>query len=99
MQKRHLRLVHTDAQVAASVRKKKTATTERRFQTDYAGAWPGHCKTRESALMAACKHIISDNYVRATITDKHTGETVARVRVSADRKRAIIETVKPFKKV
>jgi hypothetical protein len=77
----------------------KPVPNTRRFTTDYAGCWSGHCKTRESAIIAAIKHIVQDGYTRATITDKHTGQDVARVRLSEDRKRAVVEVVKPFKKV
>lgn len=79
--------------------KKLKVTTERRYETDYAGAWRGHCKTRESALLAACRHILSDGYTSATVTDKHTGDVVARVKLSTDRRKASIETVKPLRKV
>ena len=71
----------------------------RRYETDYAGAWSGHCITRESAIIAAMRHIVNDGYSRATITDKHTGEVVARVRLSEDKKRAVVEVIKPFKKI
>jgi len=71
----------------------------RMFTTDYAGAWSGHCKTRESAIVAAIKHIVNDGYTRATITNRVTGEDVARVRLSNDRTRAEVTVVKPFKKI
>lgn len=67
----------------------------RPFQTDYAGAWRGHCKTRESAMIAAVKHVVNDGYTRATVTDLRNGQDVARIRLSSDRQRAVIETVKP----
>jgi diaminopimelate epimerase len=70
----------------------------RPFQTDYAGAWRGHCKTRESALRAAVRHVVDDGYSRATVTDVRTGEDVARVRVAADRRTVTIETIKPLRK-
>lgn len=73
-------------------------TVVRPFQTDYAGAWKGHCLTRENAIIAAAKHIVRDGYTRATITNLVTGENVARIRLSADRKRAVIETASPLKK-
>lgn len=76
----------------------KASSGERRFEVDYAGAWKGHCKTRESAVNAACKRITTDNYSKATVTDKHTGDTVARLRLSDDRKKVIIEFIKPLKK-
>lgn len=70
----------------------------RPFQTDYAGAWRGHCKTRESALNAAFKHIVSDCYTTATITDSRTGQDVARLRRSSDGRSVTVETVKPLRK-
>ena len=82
-----------------NVPKRQKVTSERRYENTYAGMWPGFCKTRESALLAACRHLVTDGYTSATVTDRHTGETVARVRLSADRKRASIEVVKPLKKV
>lgn len=77
--------------------KAKNTGTPRPFQTDYAGAWRGHCKTRESAIIAATKHIVNDGYSRATITNLDTQQDVARVRLSADRTRAVIEVVTPFR--
>lgn len=71
----------------------------RPFQTDYAAAWRGHCKTRESAINAAVKHIVNDGYTRATITDMNSGQDVARVTISADRKTATIHTLRPLRKV
>lgn len=71
----------------------------RRFKTDYAGAWCGFCKTRESAIVAAVKHIVRDGYTRATITDRETDQDVAHVRLSTDRTRAVVEVVKPFTKI
>jgi len=68
----------------------------RRYTTDYAGAWRGFCKSRESAIIAAVKHIVNDGYSRATVTDRETDRDVARISLSPDRKHAIIETVKPF---
>jgi hypothetical protein len=73
--------------------------SERRFKTDYAGAWCGHCATRESAIIAAIKHVVSDGYTRATITDKLTHQDIARVHLSVDRKRAVIETVMQLRRV
>lgn len=70
----------------------------RRYETDYAGAWRGHCKTRESAVIAAMKHIVNDGYTRCTITDKSTGTVVVRVRLSDDRKSAVVEAVTQFRK-
>lgn len=71
----------------------------RRYETDYAGAWRGFCKSRESAIAAATRHIVSDGYSRCTITDRVTGSPVARLRINDDRTRVIIETVKPMKAV
>jgi hypothetical protein len=71
----------------------------RRFETDYAGAWKGHCVTRESAILAAVRHIVQDGYSRATITDKVSGEVVARVSLSNDRRNAQIDTEKALRKV
>lgn len=70
----------------------------RRFKTDYAGVWCGYCKTRESAIIAAAKHLVNDGYSRATITDRETGEDVARMSLSADRKKATITVIEPLKK-
>jgi hypothetical protein len=78
---------------------KDTRTSTRRYETDYAGAWRGHCKTRESAIAAAHRHLANDGYSRATVTDKHTGDVIARLRMSDDRKRIITEVIKPFRKV
>ncbi len=89
-----LKLVHSNT--PGKARKQPKASLERPFLTNYAGAWPGRCKTRESAMVAAVKHIVNDGYNRATITDMRTGQDVARIRLSSDRQRAVIETVKPF---
>lgn len=70
----------------------------RRFRTDYAGCWSGHCLTRESAIIAAVKHIVRDGYTSATITDKETDQDIARVTISADRKRAVITAVNQLRK-
>lgn len=75
------------------------ATSPRPFQTDYAGAWRGHCKTRESAIIAAAKHLVNDGYTRATVTNLNNGQDIARLRLSADRKKAVIEVVSPFKTI
>ena len=77
----------------------RAQSAPRRFETDYAGMWRGHCKTRESAILASIKHIVQDGYSKSTITDKFTGEVVARVRLSTDRTRAVVEVAKPFRKV
>lgn len=74
-------------------------TTERPFRTDYAGSWFGHCKTRESAIAAAIKHILYDGYSRATITDVRNGKTVARVIVNPDRKSVRVETETQLRKI
>jgi hypothetical protein len=71
----------------------------RRFETDYAGTWRGHCKTRENAVIAAMRHIVNDGYTRCTITDKTTGEVVVRVHLSKNRKSAIVEAANQFKKL
>ncbi len=71
----------------------------RRYETDYAGAWKGHCKTRESAIMAAMRHVVNDGYTSATITDKQTGIVVAWVRLSADRKTASVDTITQLRKI
>lgn len=71
----------------------------RRFMTDYAGAFRGHCNTRESAIVAAIKHVVNDGYTRATITDKERNVDVARVRMSDNRTMAVVEVVKPFRRM
>lgn len=71
----------------------------RPFQTDYAGWFPGRCKSRESAVQAAVKHIVTDGYSRCTITDTRSGEVVARVRLSTNRCRAVVEVPQPFTKI
>ncbi len=71
----------------------------RPFNTDYAGAWNGSCKTRETALIAAVKHIVNDGYSKATITDKRTGKDVARVSLDKGRRSATIDVLDaPFKR-
>ena len=75
----------------------RTASS-RPFETDYAGSWRGHCKTRESAAMAATRHMVCGGYSRCTITNKATDSPVARLRLSEDRKRVIIELVEPLKR-
>lgn len=74
-------------------------TIERPFRTDYAGAWCGHCKTRESAIAAAIRHVLYDGYSRATITDVRTGKDIARVVVNSDRKGVRIYTESQLRKV
>lgn len=71
----------------------------RPFETDYAGVWRGHCKTREGAIIAAIKHIVRDGYFKCTITDRRTEEIIARVTISSDRKRAIVTAYEPMEKV
>lgn len=73
--------------------------TTRPFKTDYAGAFSGHCKTRESATESATRHILRDGYKRATITDVRTGEDVVRIVLSDDRKSVTITAIKIFRKV
>lgn len=74
-------------------------SVNRRFETDYAGMFRGHCKTRESAIIAAMRHILSDGYSAATITDKHTGDVVARLKISQDRKSVSLSAEKVFRKI
>jgi hypothetical protein len=69
----------------------------RRYETDYAGSWRGFCKSRESAIVAAIKHIVHDGYTRCTITDRVTGSPVARVGLNAERTRAVVTVVDKFK--
>jgi hypothetical protein len=72
----------------------------RPFETDYAGAWKGHCLTRENAIIAAMRHVVLDGYSRATITDLRNGQVVARIRMDEEHKlKAIVDVVKPFRKV
>lgn len=71
----------------------------RRYRTDYAGFWHGHCKTRESAIVAAVKRVINDHCSSATITDRETDTDIARIRISKDRKQAIVTVIKPFVRV
>lgn len=71
----------------------------RRYRTDYAGVWHGHCKTRESAIVAAVRKVINDQYSSATITDRETDVDIARVRQSKDRKQAIVTVTEPFIRV
>jgi hypothetical protein len=81
------------------VKRKKPAPTvsTRPFLTTYAGMWCGHCKTRESAILAAVKRVVNDGYLKATITDTTTNQDVVRIRVNAARTQAIVDTVKPLK--
>jgi len=78
--------------------KAKNTGSPRPFETDYAGAWRGRCKTRESAIIAATKHLVNDGYSVAVITNIDTGQAVARINLSGDRTRVVIDAVRPFKK-
>lgn len=78
---------------------KKKATRARRFKTDYAGFWSGHCLTRESAVIAAMKRMVRDCCTRATVTDLDTGIDVVRLTLSADRTRATVTAVEPFRRI
>jgi hypothetical protein len=71
----------------------------RPFQTDYSGCWSGHCKSRESAIIAAAKRMVNDCVTRATITDMTTGYDIARLTLSADKKKATIQVIEPFKPI
>lgn len=70
----------------------------RPFETDYAGWWRGHCKTLESAIVAATRKVVYDGFSRCTITNKETGQIVARVELQAHRKSATITMVKALPK-
>jgi hypothetical protein len=70
----------------------------RQFETDYAGVWKGHCKTRESAIIAAIRHVVNDGYTACTITNKTTGHVIARVRRKDSGKGADIQTVNPLRR-
>ena len=78
--------------------KAKNTGSPRPFKTDYAGAFPGRCSTRESAIIAATKHLVNDGYSRATITNLNNGHDIARLHMSADRTKVVIDAVTPFKK-
>jgi hypothetical protein len=71
----------------------------RRFETDYAGAWRGFCNTRESAVVAAIRRIMNDGYSRCTITDRETGETVARLTLDGDKRGVEVITKTVIQKV
>jgi len=71
----------------------------RKFETDYAGAWHGYCNTRESAIVAATRHLVRDGYSKCTISNRETGEVVCRVELSPDRRQVIITAVRVFRKV
>lgn len=51
---------------------------ERPFTTDYAGAWKGHCLTREGAIKAAVKHVVDDGYTTCVIIGPHGDTTRVR---------------------
>ena len=68
-----------------------------RYKTDYAGAFPGYCVSREGALKAASKHLIEDGYSRCTIIDLERDKEVAWVSISADRKTISIKTAAQMK--
>ena len=70
--------------------------SSRKFETDYAGTWRGFCKSRETALLAAVRHLVNDGYTACTITDRETNQVIARVRMEKGRKTATITTVSPF---
>jgi hypothetical protein len=72
---------------------------ERRFKTDYAGAWAGYCKTRESAIDAAEHHLVSDGYTSCTVIDMWKNIEVARLAISADRKTITIQTITKMRRV
>ena len=69
----------------------------RRFETDYAGAWRGFCKTRESAITAGMRHLVNDGYSRCTVTDRVTRGVVARLAVDGTRRRVSVTLVEPLK--
>lgn len=71
----------------------------RPFKTDYAGAFSGFCKSRESAIQAATKHILIDGYTKATITDTRSNEDVAFVRLDDTRTKVTIITVRKIRKI
>ena len=78
---------------------KPLALSTRPFRTTYAGAFDGHCKTREGAIIAAIKHIVRDGYIAATITDTERDVDVARVTLNKERTRAVVEVIKPLKRI
>lgn len=71
----------------------------RPFKIDYAGCFPGHACTREGAINAAGRHLVSDGYTAATITDKRTNHVVAQVRMRDDRKGYVVSTETQLRKV
>lgn len=78
---------------------KKARTVARPFRTDYAGAWVGHCKSRENAVNAAIKHLTKDGYTRCTITDLETGKDVVRIVATGGCRVITINAVAPFRRV
>lgn len=68
--------------------------SSRPYVTDYAGAWRGHCKTRESAIIAAVKHMLTHCSNRCTIIGPE-GD-VARLRRHSDNRGVEIMAVKPL---
>lgn len=73
-----------------------TSAGERPFETDYSGAFPGHAKSREGAVLAAMRHLVQDGYSKATVTDKRTGKVVARLSMDRNRKAVEVIVAKPF---
>jgi hypothetical protein len=71
----------------------------RPFKTDYAGAWCGYAKTRESAVRAAHDHIMRDGYSRCTIVDLRTDEEAAWCRLGDDKRSVITHTARVIRKV
>jgi len=71
----------------------------RKYETDYAGAWRGFCKSRENAVVAAIRHVMNDGYTTCTITDRETGLFVARVTLDPTRRRAVVETQKVIRRI
>ena len=74
--------------------KKKSVANMRPYKTDYAGAWCGHCLTRESAVIAAVKHMLTHYSNRCTITGPE-GD-VARLRRHHNNRGVDIMAEKPF---
>lgn len=83
--------------MSARRKTKPAVTLPRPFTTDYAGAWQGHCKTRESAIRAAVRHILEDGYVACTITNG--ADYVARVRVGDNRRSVNITMESPLRQL
>lgn len=93
MRKTNLKLVHSVKSKAESA-----AVSPRPFETDYAGMWRGHCKTRESAIQVAIKNVVH-GHSKCTITDITTGETIARISTTNRRRQVIIDVIKPLLKL